>query len=192
MTGPRGQTREQIAQTALRLFAERGFGATSLQDIANEMGFTKPALYYYFRSKDDLLEALAAPALDRLECLAEVIGRHSATPAARRGLLAELLDLYLEHRGVMTVFIGDRAALAHPAIAVRSKQANTQFHEWLAGPGAAFAARTRAVAAIAAIRSCVVAFPDTPDDELRAPVLDAARAALGIRPGHVMRLLADK
>ncbi|WP_371874159.1 TetR/AcrR family transcriptional regulator [Streptomyces glebosus] len=47
-------------------------GPPALQDIASAMGFTKPALYYYFHSKHDLLEALAAPALDRLERLADV------------------------------------------------------------------------------------------------------------------------
>lgn len=48
----------QMYETAARLFAVRGFAGTSLQDIADEMGITRPALYYYVASKDDLLAKL--------------------------------------------------------------------------------------------------------------------------------------
>ena len=45
-------------ETAVKLFALRGFAGTSLQDIADEMGITRPALYYYVESKDDILAKL--------------------------------------------------------------------------------------------------------------------------------------
>jgi AcrR family transcriptional regulator len=48
----------QILEHATRLFAERGFAATSLQDIAEATGLTRPALYHYVRNKDDLLSRL--------------------------------------------------------------------------------------------------------------------------------------
>jgi AcrR family transcriptional regulator len=48
----------QMYETAAKLFARRGFAGTSLQDIADEMGITRPALYYYVRSKEDLLAKL--------------------------------------------------------------------------------------------------------------------------------------
>ncbi|MGY1717242.1 TetR/AcrR family transcriptional regulator [Geodermatophilus nigrescens] len=48
----------QILEQATRLFAERGFAATSLQDIAEATGLTRPALYHYVRNKDDLLSRL--------------------------------------------------------------------------------------------------------------------------------------
>lgn len=48
----------QILEHATRLFAERGFAATSLRDIADATGLTRPALYHYVRNKDDLLERL--------------------------------------------------------------------------------------------------------------------------------------
>lgn len=48
----------QMYETAAKLFAHRGFAGTSLQDIADEMGITRPALYYYVRSKDELLAKL--------------------------------------------------------------------------------------------------------------------------------------
>lgn len=60
----RGTRRELVENEmydhAVRLFAERGFAGTSLQDIADAMGVTRPALYYYVKNKDELLAKLAA------------------------------------------------------------------------------------------------------------------------------------
>jgi len=51
----RAGRRTLIREAALQLFSERGYDRTSLQDIANTLGLTHPALYYYYRSKSDLL-----------------------------------------------------------------------------------------------------------------------------------------
>jgi AcrR family transcriptional regulator len=48
----------EIYDQATRLFAERGFAGTSFQDIADAVGLTRPALYYYVKSKEELLEKL--------------------------------------------------------------------------------------------------------------------------------------
>ncbi|MFF1946352.1 TetR family transcriptional regulator [Rhodococcus qingshengii] len=48
----------QIFEQAIALFSERGFAATSLQDIAKATGLTRPALYHYVNNKDDLLAKL--------------------------------------------------------------------------------------------------------------------------------------
>jgi AcrR family transcriptional regulator len=53
---------KEVLEHATRLFAERGFSGTSLQDVAESMGLKRPALYYYFSSKDALLERLIAEA----------------------------------------------------------------------------------------------------------------------------------
>jgi AcrR family transcriptional regulator len=54
-------TRERILDVARELFIEQGFEATSLREIADRLGFTKAALYYHFKSKDELLLALLEP-----------------------------------------------------------------------------------------------------------------------------------
>ncbi|HEV2634597.1 MAG TPA: TetR/AcrR family transcriptional regulator [Actinocrinis sp.] len=50
----------EILQNATRLFAERGYDGTSLQDVAEAVGLTRPSLYNYVNSKEDLLAALVA------------------------------------------------------------------------------------------------------------------------------------
>lgn len=47
-------TRERIKEAAFSLFAEKGYEATSIADIAAGVGVTKPALYVYFKGKEDL------------------------------------------------------------------------------------------------------------------------------------------
>jgi AcrR family transcriptional regulator len=70
---------DQIFAGAARLFAERGFAGTSLQDIADDLGMTRPALYYYVRSKDELLARLVT---ETTEAPAAEITRLAKQPAA--------------------------------------------------------------------------------------------------------------
>jgi AcrR family transcriptional regulator len=50
----------EILGAALRLFVERGRSATTIRDIADEAGYTNPALFKFYRSKDELAAALFA------------------------------------------------------------------------------------------------------------------------------------
>jgi AcrR family transcriptional regulator len=57
-TRRRAGTREKIQSVALELFAEQGYEKTSLREIAERLGVTKAALYYHFRTKDDIVTSL--------------------------------------------------------------------------------------------------------------------------------------
>ena len=68
--------RAAIVEAALRIFAERGFHATSLEDVAAAAGITKGTVYWYFKQKDDLLRAVAgrvSPLVGRLQDLWELL-----------------------------------------------------------------------------------------------------------------------
>lgn len=56
---PRLQKRERILSTAARLFYEGGYRATSMESIAEELGVTKPFLYYHFENKHEILDEIA-------------------------------------------------------------------------------------------------------------------------------------
>jgi AcrR family transcriptional regulator len=62
----REQTRRRLLTAAARLFAQRGYQATSVDDIAEAAGFSKGAVYYNFDSKDELFEALVGEMIDEL------------------------------------------------------------------------------------------------------------------------------
>jgi len=61
--------RQAILRAAARMFNERGFHETSLADIAASLHVTKPTLYYYVESKEDMLAQIAAMALEGAEAL---------------------------------------------------------------------------------------------------------------------------
>ncbi|MFC4495234.1 TetR/AcrR family transcriptional regulator [Streptomyces ovatisporus] len=54
----RGNTRQRIQDVALELFAQRGYEKTSLREIAEHLDVTKAALYYHFKSKEDIVVGL--------------------------------------------------------------------------------------------------------------------------------------
>jgi AcrR family transcriptional regulator len=54
----RGNTRQRIQDVALELFAEQGYEKTSLREIAEALDVTKAALYYHFKTKEDILISL--------------------------------------------------------------------------------------------------------------------------------------
>src|SRR5581483_4253369 len=68
--------REAVLKTAAQLFLEKSYGKTSLNDVADRLKITKPALYHYFRNKEEILLecyrlglALIAEALDEITAL---------------------------------------------------------------------------------------------------------------------------
>ncbi len=67
----RGNTRQRIQDIALELFAEQGYEKTSLREIAERLDVTKAALYYHFKTKEEILvsifEDLAKPIEDLIE-----------------------------------------------------------------------------------------------------------------------------
>ncbi|MEU0069402.1 TetR family transcriptional regulator [Streptomyces sp. NPDC006332] len=98
----RGDTRQRIQDVALGLFAEQGYEKTSLREIAEALDVTKAALYYHFKTKEEILvsifEDLTQPILDlidwgrrqphTLETKQEIVRRYSevlagATPLFR-------------------------------------------------------------------------------------------------------------
>lgn len=54
---------EEIVEAAAKIFSQKGYEATSLQDIANTVGILKGSMYYYFKNKEDLLFELVQRAL---------------------------------------------------------------------------------------------------------------------------------
>ncbi|MGH7859935.1 MAG: TetR/AcrR family transcriptional regulator [Candidatus Binatia bacterium] len=82
--------REEILRAGLKVFAEKGFQAATMDDIALELEATKGLLYYHFKTKEDLLQAILAnnaltAGLDRVfGGLDEVSPREALATIARR------------------------------------------------------------------------------------------------------------
>ena len=177
---PHEDTRARVLQAALELFAEQGFAATSTRELSERLGFTKAALYYYFKTKDDLLAALIQPAIEQLTALiTQTPVRASA--AARREVLAAYLDLNASHVDLLRVLTQDPSVARRPASAVHAALEERML-QLLAGHEAPdLTEQVRARAALAAVRGALVhAVPDGDPVIVRAAILAAACGALGI------------
>jgi len=104
-------TRERILDVALDLFTDQGFDGTSMREIAERLDITKPAIYYHFASKEEILMALHM----RLHefgktALARLTGQ-SVTLQVWSSLLDEVLDQMLAQRKIFLMHTRNQAAL---------------------------------------------------------------------------------
>jgi AcrR family transcriptional regulator len=77
------QRRLEVLRAAARTFNSRGFHIATLDDVADELGVTKPALYYYASSKDELLAACGQLALESIETALDRSGASDLSAAVR-------------------------------------------------------------------------------------------------------------
>ncbi|WP_327144651.1 TetR/AcrR family transcriptional regulator [Nocardia sp. NBC_01327] len=80
MDGRRSDTRERIRAVAMELFGEHGYEKTSLREIAEQLGVTKAALYYHFRTKEDIVASLSD---DLRSGIDDIVTWAEATPPGR-------------------------------------------------------------------------------------------------------------
>lgn len=112
--------RDEVLATATRLFFEKGYDATSIQDISDEMGLLKGSLYYYISTKEDLLfeivqsyhqetrtyfddiVASSLPVIEKLRKFIETETAHTAHHITKSSLfVSEWRSLSPEHREVI-------------------------------------------------------------------------------------------
>ncbi|MDF5757193.1 TetR/AcrR family transcriptional regulator [Spongiactinospora sp. TRM90649] len=171
-------TKARIQQVARELFARQGVQQTSLRQIAERLGITKPALYYHFASREDLLNSIIQPLVDDVEAfLAE---REPAGRQEPRRLLEDYFDLMYRNREISTMVVRELTALAYLDLGTRLLDWRRRVNALLVGPQPDLESEVRAVAAVGGLVDCTVAFPDVPADRLRPIAVGTACAALGI------------
>ncbi|GLW06578.1 TetR family transcriptional regulator [Microtetraspora sp. NBRC 13810] len=112
-------TRTRIQQVALTLFNEKGYQATSLREIAEELGVTKAALYYHFKTKEDIVASLSEDRLANLQRLLDWARSQPPTVETRMEILRRYsTNLYKSrHAEVMRFFERNQAPLRdHPSL----------------------------------------------------------------------------
>ncbi len=169
-------TRERILDTALQLFTEKGFDATSLQEIADRLGFTKAAIYYHFRSKDDILMALhmrmhqfGVESLDEL-------GDGPVTLEKWEAVLSSLLDEMVAQRPLFLVHERNQAAmerLHHVEHDAQHEVLEVRVRKILSDPAIPLRDRVRMSCSLGAVFSALVVAGDMlePEPGALAPLL---------------------
>ena len=100
-------TRQRIIEVAVRLFTRHSFAGTSLQMIADEMGFTKAAVYHHFRTREELLAAVVEPVFAQLRAVIEQAEALRGRNARADQMLTGYAGITVRHRGLISVLAGD-------------------------------------------------------------------------------------
>lgn len=119
---------DEILDAALRLFTERGFAATKVEDVAAAAGLSKGTVYLYFSSKEALLEALVHRAVGPVAELAaaRLSNREEHPRATIERLMREVASAMAEDRVVAVPLLVLREAPALPRIAEVYREAILQ------------------------------------------------------------------
>jgi TetR/AcrR family transcriptional regulator len=96
------EVRRQLLQAALKSFANRGYAATSVQEIVNAAHVSKPALYYYFKDKAGLFDALVDQAHDeRYRLMQEAANKGNTLAEKLEEIAAAIFEFSVGNRELM-------------------------------------------------------------------------------------------
>lgn len=102
----------EIVAAAVRLFQQKGYHATSMQDIADAVGLQKGSLYHYISSKDDLLVAIFNDAIAQYNARLSDIAAMNAPVRDRLEMAIRYhVQGIAENLGVLTIFLRESYAL---------------------------------------------------------------------------------
>jgi len=105
----RGRKRVAILDAAARVFTEHGYNNVTVDDIAASLGVTKPTLYHYFDSKEDMVVACAQVGLDMLERSWLPIQKRKLTGLRRLQKFLRVYGTYIQSNfGKVVVRLGDK------------------------------------------------------------------------------------
>ena len=122
-------TQEDLRRIALVEFASAGYAGTSLQRIAELAGLSKSSVLYHYASKEALLEAAIAPAIDRMIGLLQPFAE-AGLGVDRRAFLEGFVDILLEHRLEVNLFINQGPSLVDVPVIDRANALVLQLAEF--------------------------------------------------------------
>ncbi|MCK2219522.1 TetR/AcrR family transcriptional regulator [Actinomadura sp. ATCC 31491] len=169
-------TRTRILAAARELFAERGYAATSLADIAAAVGLTKTAVAYHFHPKDRLASELLSPVAG--DMLALLGGEY----ADRRAFVEALVGFAARYRSVIRLFMEDLAGddAVSPVSPDSEAAAIRTFRDGifakLAGQEPDPETKVRCWALLGALQWGVAKTMDLPEQQVRQVLLEVTRA----------------
>ena len=111
--GPKQKAvRDQILRTAADLFHERGYRASTLDDIATRLGMSKASLYTHFRAKEEMLAAISRETIEGFTRGLGVVLRSGQSPEDKlRRIVREHVRFVIANRSFLTVFFSEEANL---------------------------------------------------------------------------------
>ena len=164
-------TRSRIQAVALELFTEEGYEKTSLREIAERLGVTKAALYYHFKSKDEIANSFIEDRIEIMDRLVEWAEAQAPTVEFRHTLLERYADdLFSSDRHtVMRFFEQNPAAMKNFAAGKDMRARMMRLVDLLVRPETSHEAHVRAALSLFSVHSAWFATrdPEITDEQRR-------------------------
>lgn len=110
--------RKAVMDAAAKLYSEKGYGATSMNDLAAEVGLSKPALYHYVRSKEDVLVQLYEGVMqESTDAIAEIEALDLPAIDALRAVIVQRVAYTCENQALLRVCFHEEAGLPREQLA---------------------------------------------------------------------------
>lgn len=179
-------TRQRLIEVAVDLFTRHSFAGTSLQMIADEMGFTKAAIYYHFRTREELLAAVVEPIFEQLSAIITAAESERSAAARADHMLLGYAELAVANRALVSVLACDPSVTTLLRDQPHWSELINRQLALLAGDVRDAGGLIKATVVLAGISSAVgPAWIAVGDDDLLRHLVDTGRRTLGLRrKGH--------
>ncbi|WP_319448719.1 MULTISPECIES: TetR/AcrR family transcriptional regulator [unclassified Mycobacterium] len=175
-------TRERLLSAATALFIECSFAGTSHQMIADELGITKAAVHYYFRTREELLIAVMEPILLQIRAALEAAERQRSIRSRATLMLTGFAEVVARNRSLAAVLTFDPSVIS-------ALQSHSDWRPVIEREMAVLAAVDdgpagviKANAALTGLTGAASGAPDDLDDvALSSLLVDIGRRILGLR-----------
>jgi AcrR family transcriptional regulator len=182
----RPDTRARIQQVAVELFTEHGYDGTSLREIAERLDVTKAALYYHFKSKEDIVASLMEDYAQKMDALIAWGREQPRNAPTRRELLSRYVDIVAESGQVFRMLHQNQAAVSTLSSAKSRgelfKERIGSLIELLSEPDASLTARVKAAMAIGGISAGWMFFSGQTDNGELSEVVRSIAANIAEMP----------
>lgn len=172
----RGDTRQRIQDVALELFSEHGYEKTSLREIAEHLDVTKAALYYHFKTKEDILKSLFQDLSKPMDELIEW-GRHQPrTLATKQEILHRYSNALADAAPLFRFMQENQAAVRELRTGEDFKDRMIHMIDLLKEPDADLTNQVRCISALFSMHAGMFMLKDVEGDpeEKRKAILEVA------------------
>jgi AcrR family transcriptional regulator len=170
-----------ITDAARALFAARGYGSTSLQEVAEAAGCSKAALYRHFPNKDALLFAMGRPFVLDVDSVLGTVSLDLSAAEDRVSVIRAYMLALAKHREVAKVLLLDSGTRAS-GVGQQVLDQQRRLAARLAGQRAPFRQQVRTRCAISIAHLMVGDLSGVPVHRLRGPLFEAVIDTLVLNP----------
>lgn len=160
----RGNTRQRIQDVALELFAEQGYEKTSLREIAERLDVTKAALYYHFKTKEEIIVSLFEDLTKPMEELIEWGRRQPSTLDTKREIIRRYSEALAGAEPLFRFMQENQATVRELRIGDTFKDRMRGLRDILIDRDADLVDQVRSVSAMFTLHAGMFAMNDVEDD----------------------------